>query len=84
MLTNKRKPEEVVLVILSEECSSIITNKLPKKKKDPGGFMVPCTIGGPLDERALANLGAIINLMPYKIFQKLRLRELNPTKMMLQ
>ncbi|XP_039140517.1 uncharacterized protein LOC120277734 [Dioscorea cayenensis subsp. rotundata] len=76
--------EEVSSMTLSEECSALLRNKLPKKEKDSGGFIVPCTIKGLVDEKALANLEASINLMPYKIFQKLGLGEPKPTNMTLQ
>lgn len=46
LLTNKRKLKEVLTVTLSEECSAILTNKLPTKEKDPRGFIIPCTIEG--------------------------------------
>ncbi|XP_039119120.1 uncharacterized protein LOC120255343 [Dioscorea cayenensis subsp. rotundata] len=84
LLMNKRKLEDVSLVTLSGECSALITNSLPKKEKDPGGFIIPCTIGWLIDEKALADLGASINLMPYKIFPKLGLGESKPTPMTLQ
>ncbi|XP_039130926.1 uncharacterized protein LOC120267338 [Dioscorea cayenensis subsp. rotundata] len=58
LLTNKKKLEEVATVTLSKECSTIISNKIPKKEKDRGGFIIPCTIKGMLDKEALANLGA--------------------------
>ncbi|XP_039134227.1 uncharacterized protein LOC120271618 [Dioscorea cayenensis subsp. rotundata] len=83
LLTNKRKLEEVSSVTLSEECLVLIINKLPKKEKDPGVFIVPCTIGELVDEKPLAGLGARINLMPYQTFQKLGLGELKPTIMTL-
>ncbi|XP_039126993.1 uncharacterized protein LOC120263170 [Dioscorea cayenensis subsp. rotundata] len=84
LLTNKRKLEDMSSVTLSEECSALITNSLPKKEKDPGGLIIPCTISGLIDEKLLDNLGASINLMPYKIFQKLALGESKPTPMTLQ
>ena len=46
LFTNKKKLEEVSMVTLSEKCSIVLTNKIPKKEKDPGSFIVPCTIGG--------------------------------------
>ncbi|XP_039123362.1 uncharacterized protein LOC120259978 [Dioscorea cayenensis subsp. rotundata] len=58
LLTNKRKLEEVSTVTLSEKCSAIISNKIPKKEKYPGGLIIPCTIGGMLEGKALADLGA--------------------------
>ena len=68
LLTNKNKLEEVSIMTLSVECSAILTNNLLKKEKDPESFIIPCTIGRVVDEKALAELGVGINLMPYKIF----------------
>ncbi|XP_039123341.1 uncharacterized protein LOC120259954 [Dioscorea cayenensis subsp. rotundata] len=73
LLTNKRKLEEISTITLSEECSAIISNRIPKKEKDLGGFIISCTVGGMLDVKALTDLWANINLMPDKIFQKLAL-----------
>ena len=84
LLSNKRKLEEFSTVTLGGECSAVIQNKLPKKLKDPRSFTIPCLIGNLSEERALADLGASINLMPYKIFQKLGLGEPKPTRMSLQ
>lgn len=68
LLTNMSKLEEVSTVILSEECSSIVTNKVMKKEKGPKVFIIPCTIKGFVNEKALADLGTSIDLMSYKIF----------------
>jgi len=38
ILSNKRKLEEHEMIILTEECSAILQNKLPPKLKDPGSF----------------------------------------------
>lgn len=80
---NKRELEEVSSVMLSEECSALITDKLPKKERDSGGFIIPFTIGGLVNEKALIDLGESINLMPSIIFQKLGLGELKSTIMTL-
>ena len=45
ILNNKRKLEEHGTVMLSEECSAILQNKLPPKLKDPGSFSITCIIG---------------------------------------
>ncbi|KAK1430086.1 hypothetical protein QVD17_12590 [Tagetes erecta] len=84
LLTNKKKLEELSTVILSEECSAVLQNKLPKKMTDPGSFTIPCLIGDLTFSHALADLGASINLMPYSIFAKLNLGEPTPTRMSLQ
>ncbi|KAK5811988.1 hypothetical protein PVK06_027382 [Gossypium arboreum] len=84
LLTNKRKFEDLSTVELNEECSAILKNKLPTKLKDPGSFTIPCLIGSLNFEKALADLGASINLMPYKMFKQLGLGEPKPTRMSIQ
>ncbi|KAK5785997.1 hypothetical protein PVK06_040621 [Gossypium arboreum] len=84
LLTNKRKFEDLSTVELNEECSAILQNKLPTKLKDPGSFTIPCLIGSLNVEKALADLGASINLMPYKMFKQLGLGEPKPTMMSIQ
>ncbi|GJX76828.1 reverse transcriptase domain-containing protein [Tanacetum coccineum] len=58
--------------------------KLPKKLGDPGCFLIPCDFTKMSKCMALADLGAIINLMPLGIYQKLKLPELVTTKMTLE
>ncbi|KAL0354747.1 UNVERIFIED_CONTAM: Retrovirus-related Pol polyprotein from transposon.6 [Sesamum radiatum] len=84
VISNKRKWENGETVKLNEECSAILQNKLPPKLKDPGSFSIPCTIGDMNFEKALCDLGASINLMPYSIFAKLGMHELTPTIVTLQ
>ena len=69
---------------LSEECSTIMQNKLPQKLKDPRSFTIPCIIGYICFDKVLCDLGASINLMPLTIFRKLGLGEPNPTTITLQ
>ncbi|XP_052181094.1 uncharacterized protein LOC127794196 [Diospyros lotus] len=84
IITNKRKLEEFEMVKLNEECSTILQNKLPPKLKDPGSFSIPCTIGEINFDKALCDLGASINLMPFFVFRKLGLKEPTPTTVSLQ
>ncbi|CAL9024894.1 unnamed protein product [Prunus brigantina] len=65
--TYKRKygPNEKVMV--SENVSAVLQRKLPPKLKDPGSFSIDITIGGKLVEKAMLDLGASINLMPYSV-----------------
>ncbi|KAI3744664.1 hypothetical protein L1987_57753 [Smallanthus sonchifolius] len=84
ILTNKRKLEELSQVTLNEECSAVIQNKLPEKRRDSGSFTIPCLIGSLSVSNALADLGASINLMPYAVFAKLELGEPTPTRMSIQ
>ena len=83
LLTNKHKLEKSSTVILSEGCLAILLNKLPAKKKDPESFTIPCMIGDLVNEKALADLGASINVMPYTVFQKIGLSDIQSTRMTL-
>ena len=84
ILSQKRRLADFETVNLTEECSAILQRKLPQKLKDPGSFTIPCTIGNAIFERALCDLGAIINLMPLSIFKRLGLGEARPTTVTLQ
>ncbi|KAL8535948.1 hypothetical protein ACS0TY_011553 [Phlomoides rotata] len=52
-------------VMLTEEISARIQDKLPAKLRDPGLFTLPCKIGEGKSYRALCDLGASINIMPF-------------------
>ena len=84
VLSNKRKLEEYDTVMLTEEYTSILQNKLPPKLKDPGSFTIPCSIGNSYFEKALCDLGASINLMPLSIFRQLGIGEVKSTTISLQ
>nr|GEV77690.1 reverse transcriptase domain-containing protein [Tanacetum cinerariifolium] len=61
----------------------VILKKLPEKVGDPGKFLIPCGFSE-LKCKALANLGASINLMPLSVWKKLGLPDLIPTQMTLE
>ncbi|GJY25351.1 reverse transcriptase domain-containing protein, partial [Tanacetum coccineum] len=69
---------------LNEHCSAVILNKLLKKHRDPGKFLIPCDFLGMDECLALADLGASINLIPLSMWKKLSLPELTPTCMTLE
>ncbi|XP_052624776.1 uncharacterized protein LOC128132299 [Lactuca sativa] len=81
LLTNRRKMEEVKKVVLNENCSAAMLNKLPKKKGDPGSLTLPCQFGNLATIHALADSGASVNLMPYSFIKKLNLPEPRPIRM---
>ena len=66
-----------------QHCSAIATRSLVQKKKDPGNFTIPCTIGLLHFAKALCDLGANINLMPLLFYKNLGLGDPNPTVMRL-
>ncbi|KAL5754796.1 hypothetical protein ACOSP7_023016 [Xanthoceras sorbifolium] len=84
IISNKRRLVDFETVALTEECSAIIQNKLPPKLKDPGSFIILCTIGKSDFGKALCDLGASINLMPHSVFRKLGLGEVKETNITLQ
>ncbi|KAJ9130585.1 hypothetical protein P3X46_034340 [Hevea brasiliensis] len=84
ILLNKRRLDDYETVALTEECSSLLQNKLPPKLKDPGSFSIPCHIGETSIEKALCDLGASVSLMPLSICEKLKVGDLKPTTISLQ
>nr|GEV07338.1 reverse transcriptase domain-containing protein [Tanacetum cinerariifolium] len=61
----------------------VILKKLPEKLGDPGKFLIPCGFSE-LKCKALADLGASINLMPLSVWKRLGLPELISTRMTLE
>ncbi|KAK5786322.1 hypothetical protein PVK06_040958 [Gossypium arboreum] len=84
LLANKRKLDEALHMELNVVCLAILQNKLPNKLKDPGSFTIPCLIGSLGVNNALADLGASINVMPYKMFKQLGLGKPKQTRMSIQ
>ncbi|XP_070667587.1 uncharacterized protein [Malus domestica] len=80
LCTNKRRFNDQEIMALSEEVSTVIQRKLPPKLKDVSSFTIPCVIGGKEFGRALCDLGASINLMPYSVYESLNLGDLKETK----
>ncbi|RVW20778.1 hypothetical protein CK203_108297 [Vitis vinifera] len=70
-------------VFLTEQVSSIIQCKSLVKYKDLGCPTISVTIGGVPLERALLDLGASVNLLPYSVYEQLGLGELKPTSITL-
>ena len=68
---------------LTEQVSAIIGNKTPVKYKDPGCPTISVNIGGISVEKALLDLGASVNLLPYSMYKQLGLGELKPTSITL-
>ncbi|GKC59534.1 reverse transcriptase domain-containing protein [Tanacetum coccineum] len=73
LVSNKHNLEQISSSFLSDESSAIIQNKVLPKLGDPKSFLTPCTFSKTFSCKALADLGASINLMPYSLFAKLSL-----------
>nr|GEU36614.1 reverse transcriptase domain-containing protein [Tanacetum cinerariifolium] len=83
LLSNKEKLQELANTSLNENCSVVILKKLPEKLGDPGKFLISCGFSE-LKCKALADLGASINLMLLYVWKKLGLPELISTRMTLE
>ena len=68
---------------LTEQVSAIIQCKSPLKYKDPGSPTISVMNGGKVVEKALLDLGASLNLLPYSVYKQLGFGELKPTSITL-
>nr|GEW50419.1 hypothetical protein [Tanacetum cinerariifolium] len=57
---------------------------MPRMEKDPGSFTLPCYINNVCFENALADLGAIVSVMPLSTYLNLGLGELALTKLIVE
>ena len=84
MCTKKRKTNVPKKIFLVTNISELLSNQILVKCKDPGCPTISCTIGQAKIHRALLDLGASINLLPFSVYQQLGLGELNPAQVMIQ
>ena len=68
---------------LTKQVSVIIQSKTPVKYKNPGSPTISVNIGGTFIDKALLDLGASVNLLPYSMYKQLGLGELKPTNITL-
>nr|GEW84468.1 hypothetical protein [Tanacetum cinerariifolium] len=63
--------------------SSVTPRKfpLPPKEKDPGCFIVSCSIGNLIVRNALADLGESVSIMPLSMFKRSGVGKLKPINM---
>ena len=79
MCTKKRKTNMPKKVLLTTNISELLSGSIPIKYKDPDCPTIAWTIGQTEISRALIDLEASINLLPFSVYQQLGLSELNPT-----
>jgi hypothetical protein len=84
LVTIKRKTNVPKKAYLTKQVSSILQCKLPIKYKDLGCPTISCMIGVNQINRALLDLGASVNLLPYAMYLQLGLGDLKPTAITLQ
>nr|GEX45910.1 hypothetical protein [Tanacetum cinerariifolium] len=83
LLSNKEKLLKLANTPFNENCLVVILKKLPEKLGDPRKFLISCGFSE-LKCKALADLGASINLMPLPVWKKLGLPKLISTCMTLK
>ena len=69
---------------LNERCSAVVQNHLPPKEKDPGSFLLPCSVCDNHVNNALADLGASISIMPFSMCKRLGLGPIKPISMTIE
>jgi hypothetical protein len=84
LLTGKRTLDSCETVKATEECNVVLLDRMPKKSKDPGSFIIPCIFSDSMHIKALCDSGASVNLMSLSVYRKLGLGELRPTKVTIQ
>ncbi|RVW11800.1 hypothetical protein CK203_089790 [Vitis vinifera] len=75
LCTVKRGLHVTKNAFLTEQVSAIIQSKSPVKYKDPGCPTISVNIGGTHVEKALLDLGASVNLLPYSVYKQLDLED---------
>ncbi|GJZ70702.1 homeodomain-like protein [Tanacetum coccineum] len=81
MSKEKSRIEEEIKATMNVHHSSILKDALPPKEKDLRSFTLPCNINNMCFDKALADLGANVSVMPYSTFTNLGLGKLAPTKL---
>ena len=56
---------------------------MPKKEADPGSFTIPVKFAEVLVNKALADLGASVSIMPLSLCKRIKAK-IKPTRMSLQ
>ncbi|GJR65460.1 RNA-directed DNA polymerase, eukaryota [Tanacetum coccineum] len=62
-------------------CFAVLRNQLPPTEKDPGSFILPCSIGNLTVRNAIVDLEARVRIMPLSMYKRLGLRKLKPVNM---
>ncbi|GKB10708.1 hypothetical protein Tco_0844631 [Tanacetum coccineum] len=73
LLKEKSRIKEDIKATMNMHCSEIPKDALPPKEKDPGSFTLPCRIHNMCFDKALADLGSSVSIMPYSTFTNLGL-----------
>lgn len=84
LCTRKKRLKEKERAQVSKNVSAILQKNMPEKCEDPCMFSLPCIIGNKKFEHAMLDFGALINVMPFSIYQELKLNDLQKTGVIIQ
>ncbi|XP_070022551.1 uncharacterized protein [Nicotiana sylvestris] len=82
-LVKKKRSMDCETIKMTHQVSAIVLS-MALKLEVPGAFTIPCTIESANFVKALCDLGASINLMPYSVFKTLDIGQPRLTSMRLQ
>ncbi|XP_012438713.1 uncharacterized protein LOC105764610 [Gossypium raimondii] len=84
LCTSKRRLLGNERVNVGENVSAVLQKKVPPKYKDQGMFAISCEIGNVGIKKAMCDLGASINVMPYPIYKLINAGPLKKTRAIIQ
>ncbi|XP_016694514.1 uncharacterized protein [Gossypium hirsutum] len=84
LCTSKRRLVGNERVNVGENVSAILQKKVPPKYKDQGMFAISCEIGNVGIKKAMCDLRASINVMPYPIYKLINAGPLKKTGVIIQ
>ncbi|XP_074297038.1 uncharacterized protein LOC141627711 [Silene latifolia] len=83
-IKRNNKPKGVKKVKVSEHVSAMFQRKLPTKCSDSGMFTIPYTIRNIKIQKAMLDLGSSINVMPYSLYESMKLGPLHAISVVIQ
>ncbi|XP_052878214.1 uncharacterized protein LOC128279316 [Gossypium arboreum] len=84
LCTSKRRLIGNERVNVRENVSAVLQKKVPPKNKNQCMFAISCEIGNVGIKKAMCNLGASINVMPYSIYKLTNAGTLKETRVIIQ
>ncbi|XP_070052253.1 uncharacterized protein [Nicotiana tomentosiformis] len=82
-LVTKKRSMNCQTIKMTHQVSAIV-HSMAQKLEDPSAFTIPCTIRSTNFAKALCDLGASINSIPYSVFITLGIGQPRPISMRLQ
>ncbi|CAI9289287.1 unnamed protein product [Lactuca saligna] len=84
LCVSKKKLKGNQVITVGEHVSAVLQKRMPPKCKDPGVFTVPCKLGNLHVPRAMLDLAASVNFLPYSLFKSIGVGTLRKTGVIIQ